>query len=580
MQEEPDQHPEEKHSRFELQTLLETSRLLAESHNMDFVLNNLLLISMGKLAVPTGMVLLYEPPEKAYVVSKAKGMNALSQGQKVAFNHPDKIREQTLLTSEDQKLVVSSPPLFDKSAKYSLFNLTTRNNHIGFLCLGEKGTRLPLRQHEIDFIESLTIMSSVAIANSRMFDELKATNRALDRKIHELNTLFDLSKDFSRMVDRQEIVRVFKFAMLGQMLIRKFFLVLDEDNNRSLAAASSINGTLNEKETDKLFSLREDVVIVNEELRQELPFLQENDIYTLISLYLQEEKMAVVGIGSRANNEPYTKSDFDFLQSLGNLALLSIQKTFLLEERIKKEQLEKEIEIARRIQTGLLPHPVPTEPTLDIAATNIPSLQMGGDYFDVLKAPHGRLLIAIADVTGKGAPAALLMANLQAMLHVLLPIDLSLEEAVSRINSILYRNTPSDKFVTFFWGIFNPLTMKFQYVNAGHNYPLLLRKGQKTYRELDKGGLLLGALPSIREYESEEISLNSGDLLVCYTDGVTEAMNEDKTDEYSERRLKRCIRSHRDESASGIMEAIIDEVMGFSFGIQYDDITLIVIKVE
>lgn len=291
-------------------------------------------------------------------------------------------------------------------------------------------------------------------------------------------------------------------------------------------------------------------------------------------------KTAVVGIGSRANSEPYTKSDFDFLQSLGNLALLSIQKTFLLEERIKKEQLEKEIEIARDIQTGLFPHPVPTEPTMDIAAKNVPSLQMGGDYFDVLKAPNDRLLIAIADVTGKGAPAALLMANLQAMLHVLLPIDISLEEAVGRINSILYRNTPSDKFVTFFWGVFNPSTMKMQYVNAGHNHPLLFRKGQTNCRELDKGGLLLGALPSIREYKSEEITFHSGDLLVCYTDGVTEAMNEDRTEEYGEERLKQCIRTHRSKTAGEIMEAIIDEVTDFSLGIQYDDITLIVIKVK
>jgi sigma-B regulation protein RsbU (phosphoserine phosphatase) len=580
MHEDSGQHSREKHSRFELQTLLETSRLLAESHNMDFVLNNLLLISMGKLAVPAGMVLLFEPAENAYVVSKAKGMNTLSEGQKIMFNLPNELRKHSQLTSEDKDLTASSPPLFDGPAMYSLFNLTTRDNHIGFLCLGEKGNKKPLKQHEIDFIESLTTMSSVAIANSRMFDELKATNRALDRKIHELNTLFDLSKDFSRMVDRREIVRVFKFAMLGQMLIRKFFVVLEENNERSLAAASSISGTLSEEEIDRLFSLREDVVTVDKELRKGIPFLQKNEICALISLYLQEEKTAVVGIGARANNEPYTKSDFDFLQSLGNLALLSVQKTILLEERIKKEQLEREIDIARGIQTGLFPHPVPTESTLDIAAKNVPSLQMGGDYFDVLKAPNNRLLIAIADVTGKGAPAALLMANLQAMLHVLLPIDISLEEAVSRINSILYRNTPSDKFVTFFWGVYNPETMKLQYVNAGHNQPLLFREGQTTCRKLDKGGLLLGALPSIREYNSEEITFHSGDLLVCYTDGVTEAMNKDKTEEYGEERLKECILAHRNKSAGKIMKAIIAEVMEFSLGIQYDDITLIVIKVR
>lgn len=566
------------HSRFELRTLLETSRLLAESHDMDFVLNNLLLITMGKLMVSRGMVLIYQPARDEYRVSKSKGRDCPPEGTVVTFNDGPGAREQAIIrcASDD----IDMPELIRGDDSCTLFNLRTRSNHIGFLCLGSKGDQSPLRQHEVEFVESLTIISSVAIANSRMFSELKQINRSLDRKIYELNTLLDLSKDFNRMVDREEIIRIFKFAMLGQMLIRRFFFLLEQDDERTLVATNSIKHAPGQAAIEALFSLDEDIVTVDAALREQIPFLQQNDIQALISLYFQDEKLGVVGIGPRANSEPYTESDFNFLQSLGNLALLSIQKTLLLEERIEKERLEEELTIAKSIQQGLLPDPIPSHPKLDIAAQNVPSQQVGGDYFDILEAQHGRLLFAIADVTGKGTPAALLMANLQAMLHVLLPVDITLTEATGRINDMIFQNTPSDKFVTFFWGLLNPESMEFQYVNAGHNPPLLFRSGSDEPAELEEGGLILGAMQTMAPYDQAVIELQPGDLLVCYTDGVTEAMSEDEAEEYEEERLIECIRAHRGQSSGAIMQAIVDDVNQFSSGIQYDDLTLIVIKVR
>lgn len=569
----------QKHSRFELRTILETSRMLAESHDMDFVLNNLLLITMGKLMVTRGMVLLFEPAKKEYVVSKSKGKNCPDEGTTFRFNDLQKVQDCSVIQCGSDK--IDTPELIQGDDSCTLFNLQTRSNHIGFLCLGSKGDHSQLKQHEIEFIESLTIISSVAIANSRMFTELKKTNRTLDRKIYELNTLLDLSKDFNRMVDRKEIIRVFKFAMLGQMLIRKFFFLLEQDQQRTMVATNSIKETLSQNQINALFALEQDVVSVDDDLREQIPFLEKNDVRALLGLHFQDEKLAVVGIGPRANGEPYTESDFNFLQSLGNLALLSIQKTLLLEERIEKERLEEELTIARSIQQGLLPDPIPQHPKLDIAAKNVPSQQVGGDYFDILETPEKRLLFAIADVTGKGAPAALLMANLQSMLHVLLPIDISLEEATKRINDIIYRNTPSDKFVTFFWGLIQPETLQFQYVNAGHNPPLLFKENQDDYTELKEGGLILGAMSGeLASYTDNTIQLESGDLLVFFTDGVTEAMNPAETEEFEEKRLIDCINRHRDLSSQELMQAIISDVEDFSGSIQHDDITLIVIKIK
>ena len=569
---------QDQHSRFELRTLLETSRLLAESHDMDFVLNNLLLITMGKLMVTRGMVLLFQPARGTYLVSRSKGKSCMQEGETITFDDVEAVQKKSVIQCATDQLPI--PELIEGDDSCTLFNLQTRSNHIGFLCLGSKGNGAPLRQHEIEFIESLAIISSVAIANSRMFTELKRINRSLDRKVYELNTLLDLSKDFNRMVDRYEIIRVFKFAMLGQMLIRKFFFMLEQDGHRSMAATNSIQGSLKKAEINHLFALDADIIVVDDELRKQIPFLRHNEIKALISLYFQDKKMAMVGIGARANNEPYSESDFNFLQSLGNLALLSIQKTLLLEERIEKERLEEELNIAKSIQQGLLPHPIPQHPKLDIAAKNVPSQQVGGDYFDILVTPQNRLLFAIADVTGKGTPAALLMANIQAMLHVLLPVDIPLMDATGRINDMIYQNTPSDKFVTFFWGIFDPDDDTFSYVNAGHNPPILFKQGEDTHRELEEGGLILGAMPTMADYDNASVHLSSGDLLVFYTDGVTEALNTDHTEEYEEKRLINCIRQNRELSSQEIIQAVIDDVNQFADNIQYDDVTLIVVKMK
>lgn len=574
----PPEQNEERHSRFELRTLLETSRLLIESHDMDFVLNNLLLITMGKLLVTRAMVLIYQPASGKYMVSKSKGRGSPPQGTDLTFGWDEEVKSRSVIRPGDEDLEL--PEIIDGEKQCTLFNLQTSNNHLGFLCLGAKGNRQPLSRHETEFVESLCIISSVAIANSRMFTELRRINRMLDRKVYELNTLFDLSKDFNMMVDREEIIRVFKFAMLGQMLIRKFFFVLEYEGEREVVARSGIRRNLSSREMDTLYGLEDELTEVGPELREEVPFLEENEIEAVIGLQFQNERAALVGVGARANEESYSASDYQFLRSLGNLALLSIQKTYLLEERIEKERLEEELNIAKSIQQGLLPDPIPTSDKLDIAAANISSYQVGGDYYDILETPDGHLLFAIGDVTGKGIPAALLMANLQAMLHVLLPVDITLSQASDRVNDIIYRNTPSDKFITFFWGIFNPDESTFRYVNAGHNSPIWLREGSDEVTELTEGGLILGAMPTMQPYEEKTVSLSPGDLLVFYTDGVTEAMNPNGDEEYGEQRLLDCVLANRDKSASELLDAIVEDVNDFSENIQYDDITLIVFRVR
>jgi phosphoserine phosphatase RsbU/P len=568
---------DELQSRFELKTVLETSRMLIESRSSDFILNNLLLIVMGKLLTTKSAILMYDPFEKKYEIQKPRGIKEFKQGDKISIGLSEKQKKSSHLFYNDypDKL----PKFTDNSENCLFFPLRTSSHHIGFLFLGGKAGGKTYSERELEFVESLAIISSVAIANSELFNELKTANRNLDRRIHELNTLFDLSKEFNLLADRDKITRIFKFALLGQLFVRTFFLIYKTPNSVELLASSGMVKYPSSIEIADLFEeCPTDVLIPDDNCHIKHPFIKANKISSLIGISIQNNKVAVIGVGERVNGEPFTETDFNFLKSLANLAVVTIQKTFFLEERIDKERMEEELSIAKSIQEGLLPDPIPETEGIDLAAKTISSREVGGDYFDVAKTPDGNTIFAIADVTGKGVPAALLMANLQSMLHVLLPVDISLSEATERINNLIFKNTPSDKFITFFWAKYISQHSIFRYVNAGHNPPLLLRKNRSEFEELSDGGLLLGAMQTFTPYVQTDIKLNPGDLLVCYTDGVNEAFDKSGTEEYGEERLKDCIFQNREKTSSEIMKAIETDVNDFTGGHLQDDLTLLLIR--
>lgn len=569
---------DERHSRFELKTLLDTSRLLIESHDVDFVLSNLLLITMGKLLITKGALLLYQPELQNYKIARTKGRTGLEENDQIDIKQCSEFQKETFF--EYNEVNRSFPEELSRLGFRIVINLKTSDHHLGLLCLSKKANGKRFTTREKNFVESLAIMSAVAISNSQLFTELKQTNRQLDRKVQELHTLFDISKEFNITTSREQILRTFKFALMGQMFVRSFFFIMDRNGEKSVIARSGLKSAPGNDVMNSLFNMPDDIIEVNNDLYQQIPFLRNHKIKLLIPLRVQDQKIALIGVGQRANKEPYTESDFNFLVSLGNLTVVSVQKTYLLEERIEKERMEKELGIARTIQQGLFPSQLPNIKDIDIHAQNMPSQQVGGDYYDLIPVIDDHLYyLAIGDVTGKGVPAALIMANIQAILQTLAPLDIDIEEKTRRINDIIYRNTPVDKFVTFFWAKIDSEQRKFTYVNAGHNPPLLFKEGMKDPIKLDKGGLILGAMPSMSPYLKEEINLDPGDLIVFYTDGVTEARNE-SDEELEESGLIDIINNHRSLSAKELTQAIIADVKTFSGNQLGDDLTMIVLKAK
>ena len=285
------------------------------------------------------------------------------------------------------------------------------------------------------------------------------------------------------------------------------------------------------------------------------------------------------------------KGDFDIQidipneDELGDLAVSFNEMAAAVkkgqEEAIERERLERELVTAREIQEKLLPHEMPIVSGFEITGTSLPSQQVGGDYFDFLDIGDGQLGIAIADVSGKGIPAALLMANLQASLHAQVFQPGKVAEVAFRINNLLYRSTDAHMFVTFFYGILDKKRSIFTSTNAGHNQPLIFRADGRIER-LGEGGLILGFQPDV-QYDQQTVTIRPGEVIVLYTDGITEAADPSSEmvadDLFGVERLVDIIQANLNNSAREIQSAILEAIAEHTHNApQYDDITLVVIK--
>lgn len=248
-------------------------------------------------------------------------------------------------------------------------------------------------------------------------------------------------------------------------------------------------------------------------------------------------------------------------------------------EAVENERVRKELETARRTQERFLPDEIPEVKGLDVWGINVSSLAVSGDYYDVIDLDEGRpLVFTIADVSGKGLPAALLMSNVQAGLHChAFQPDFDIKGTAENLNRLVHRNTDAGKFVTLFLGAIDKETHLLRYVRAGHDNPILVSQDGDC-RQLEDGGFVLGFIPDA-EYDVAEEQLAPGDVLCLYTDGVTEARNPGD-EEFELGNVIRIVTEHRSESAEDIGSALLKAVRDFSqLEIQADDVTLVILRV-
>lgn len=305
-------------------------------------------------------------------------------------------------------------------------------------------------------------------------------------------------------------------------------------------------------------------------------FLSGSGTEVIVPLVHQERVAGIIALSRKVAGFRYNSEDMTFLAFMANQIVVAMENVKLYQESLEKQRLEEELAVAKQIQIGLLPRGLPLMANFDFAAFIEPSRQVGGDFYDFIPLTDGRLGIVIADASGKGVPAALLIARMQAMLQSEARFGRGIGEMMGAINNFIAESISSDRFATCFYVEIDDQNRSFSYCNAGHNYPILIRR-DGTIEFLSLGGLLLGAFPDAA-YQTGGGAMEPGDTLVLYTDGVTEAMDAAEN-EYGERRLAGDLLEMRIHPAELICSRTIKKVKQFAAGLSdIDDITLVVIK--
>jgi phosphoserine phosphatase RsbU/P len=300
---------------------------------------------------------------------------------------------------------------------------------------------------------------------------------------------------------------------------------------------------------------------------------------TMLCMPMRDRKSKIIGVFQILNKHDgaFTKEDENFLEAFSVHAALAIENARLHQDIVEKERIEKELEIAGTIQRRLLPKQLPALPGYEIDAVARPSKNVGGDYYDLIMLSEGKYAFVIADVSGKGVPAALLVSTLHASLHAYIDGATNLAQLVKRLNLVVHDNTEAERFITLFMAVLDPRDGTLTFVNAGHNFPFVLRTQQSSIQPLFSTGLPLGMFDSV-EFQQETVKLEPSDFLVMYTDGVTEAMNK-SMDEYGETRLRQVMIGASDKPAAGLLGGIVSDVEKFVAGEpQSDDLTMLVLK--
>ena len=279
--------------------------------------------------------------------------------------------------------------------------------------------------------------------------------------------------------------------------------------------------------------------------------------------------------------EIHTRDELEGLANSFNQMSTDLKKytAELRRTTAEKERVEKELEIARGIQQSFLPEAPPAIEGVDLAALNLPAKEVGGDFYDFIPVGSQKWGLVIADVSGKGVPAALFMALSRTLVRANVSDSVTVSEAIRKTNSLIAENDRSNMFVTLFYGVLDPVKMTLTYVSAGHNPPFMLRKGGNDIIMLKARGVALGVVPDIG-LEEKEIKLDTGDIVVLYTDGVTEAING-REEQFGQDRVITITEKSRNWTAAEIIQQIKDRVLEFSQGQpQFDDITLMVLKIK
>lgn len=422
------------------------------------------------------------------------------------------------------------------------------------------------------------------------FDRVERENQRLRAAVEELSVLNDIATAISSTSSLEHIIELIVHKCIKHLKVEQATITLLNNRDKGNAFHTMIRGADTSHQT---VPFRLDAELTGWMLKNQKPLLvndlqsdprfqfkdrAEDPIRSILSvpLVLKGRMIGMLNLFNKRTEGGFSEADQRLLGIIASQSAQTIENARLATEEQNLKLMQEEMRLAYDIQMNLLPKEPPKIPGYDIAGISIPAKAVGGDYFDFILMGDNRLGFCLGDVSGKGMPAALLMANLQATLRGQIDMWASPRECMNRSNALLYRSTDADKFATLFCGVLDYRNHRLTYSNAGHNYPFYFTANGEPVR-LAVGGLVLGCLEGF-SYREESFDFRHGDALLVFSDGISESMNA-TDEEFGEDRIARVLLENRELPAAEIINAVVRSVREYSSeSAQMDDMTLLVIK--
>jgi phosphoserine phosphatase RsbU/P len=546
-----------------LESLLESAQLLNSSLELDSLLSHLLRTVMGRLLIGRGFIAVED--EGTMRLAQIRGLKGLKAGE-----------------------------VYDEEAARSagvhfIYQIGGTEHTIGLLGLGRPPSGQIAPEEEAS-VHALLGLAASSIANAQAHALARRVNRELDQKVQELRALLDLVRGLTSTLEPEEVALLLVLTLTGRWAVGKYALTVSKQGHPTVSRQKGITPPEIENIRGLIGELPEALPVADlpeGDFKQQLMSQQAQVLFPLRS---SASTSGILVLGSRLGKLPFSSSDLEFGAGLVAQAGVAFENSWHIRETLERKKIEQELELAATIQAGLFPERLPDIQGYELAARNRAALWCGGDYYDVLPIEAGKdkdegsFLLCVADVSGKGLPASLLMSNMQATLRALLGRVPSLVDLATRTNELLHATTPSNKFVTAILLEITPSTGEARYVNAGHGDCMLLRREGGEVERLESTGLPLGMMPSDmlqmlgKGYEEKRLQLRTGDLLALYSDGVTEAYDLGEN-EWGDERLLACLLPAAAAPAEVIVTQVFEEIDRFAGAApQHDDITLLILK--
>jgi sigma-B regulation protein RsbU (phosphoserine phosphatase) len=468
----------------------------------------------------------------------------------------------------------------DRHGLALLVPIHRRDRPIAVLGLGPREGE-PYGPEEHVFLRRLAACAATPIENGLLHEELQRVHQKLSRKSFELHSLFDVSRDLAGGAAEEAIQKLVMTSVMGHFLVSRCAVYLDGPrglilaHGRGLGRERDVAPIPPDESREALDGLAGPVPVVElpeGPLRQRLRMAR---MALAVPLSAGARVEGILAIGERASGQPFSAEDREMAQALARQALVALESARLQRVREEKLRQDRELQIAREIQQSLFPPRPPEVPGFEVAALSRPCYAVGGDSYDWIPLGGGRLALVIADVSGKGTPASLLMASVHASVQALAGTAAP-DQLVARLNRFLFANTQASKFVTLFYAELDPASRRLTYVNAGHIPPYRVAR-DGTWCRLKEGGPALGLLAE-GSYEAGEVSLERGDVVALVTDGLTEAWSPDDR-EFGDDRVGEEVRRLSAGSAATVLRGLVAAVDDWAGdrGLS-DDLTALVLK--